>query len=206
MPHGVDYRLFASTLDQQTPRAADIDHVSSPVFMFIGHISYDWLDAELVKFVATSRPDWNIVLVGRYSMDIDEFDGYGNILLAGEKPFERLPEYCKVADVGIIPFVDSELTRNCNPLKLPEYIAAGLPVVSTDIPEVARSYAEFSYIGRDYDSFLQACERALRENDAATNLKRSAEMEQSSWDNRVETIFRLLGKTLEEGGVSPCRN
>jgi len=192
MPHGVSYELFASALDTSTAIADDMKSIPRPILLFFGHISYDWVDQELIKYLAEQRPDWSLVLVGRYSMRAGEFSNFNNIYLLGEKAFEDLPGYCKGADLGIIPFVYSTLTNNCNPLKLPEYVAAGLPVVSTDIPEVRRAYADKTYIGENSNSFLLACERALADNDDDRNRMRAKAMAEHSWDQRVNSIYRIV--------------
>lgn len=192
MPHGVSYELFSSTLNEATKVASDIEPIKGPIFLFFGHISYDWVDKDLVKFLAEQRPDWSWVYVGRNSMDKNEFDGFDNIYLLGEKEFDQLPSYCKGADIATIPFVYSKLTNNCNPLKLPEYFAAGLPVVSTNIPEVGRAFGEETYIGKDNQDFLLACDKALNENDIERNIERSKEMAVHSWEQRVANIFKII--------------
>ncbi len=124
-----------------------------------------------------------------------EFAGFDNIYLLGEKDFEQLPSYCKAADIATIPFVYSKLTNNCNPLKLPEYFAAGLPVVSTNIPEVKRAFGDECYIGHDNESFLAACDKALADNDIEHNLKRAKEMEKHSWEERINNVYRIIQET-----------
>jgi len=192
LPHGVNYELFSSSLNEETNIAEDYQEISKPIFIFFGHMSYDWVDAKLVKYLASQRPGWSWVYIGRYSMKEAEFAEYNNIYLLGEKEFEQLPEYCKFADIGIIPFVYSDLTKNCNPLKLPEYIAAGLPVVSTDIPEVGLVYGEITYVGKDNIGFLKACDDALNNNDDVVNRSRSLDMKQHSWDQRVLEIYKII--------------
>lgn len=195
MPHGVNYELFSQTIKDSTPVASEMKAIKGPIFLFFGHISYDWVDKDLVKYLAEKKPDWSWVYVGRYSMDENEFDQYDNIYLLGEKEFETLPSYCKGADIATIPFVYSELTNNCNPLKLPEYFSAGLPVVSTNIPEVRRAYGDEVYIGNDNESFLKACEQALNENDNQKNLSRSHEMAAHSWEQRIQNIYQIIEKS-----------
>ena len=191
MPHGVHYDLFASTLSDVVQVAPEIVRLRNPVVLFFGHISYDWIDTDLAKYIASEKPDWSFAYVGRYSMAKDEFKGYPNIYLLGEQAFERLPSFCKGADMAIIPFVYSDLTKNCNPLKLREYIAAGLSVVSTDIPEV-RSFGDMVYVGRNKEEFLQALERAFEERNPERNRLLSLAMNKESWDQRVKEIFDII--------------
>jgi len=194
LPHGVNFELFATALDENLPIAPDIKRIDPPIILFFGHVSYDWVDHDLVKALARSRTDWSFVMLGRYSMAPEEFSDTPNVHLLGERPFEALPSYCRGADLGIIPFVDSELTRNCNPLKLFEYLAAGLQVVSSDIPEV-RQYADSVYIARGAKEFQRAIEQALGREYAAAARALSESMADESWDNRVERIYQLLTET-----------
>lgn len=191
MPHGVNYELFASTLTERVSVAPELQKLPRPVILFFGHISYDWVDRELVRYLAQQRPRWSFVYVGRYSMREDEFAGLPNIHILGERQFEDLPQYCKGADVGTIPFVYSPLTDNCNPLKLPEYLSAGLPVVSTDIPEVRR-FGDLVRIGKTNEEFLAALDQAVAEVSPELKTRLSATMRQHSWDQRVEDIFRIV--------------
>jgi hypothetical protein len=72
----------------------------------------------------------------------------------------RLPGYCRRFDIAILPFAVNELTLNANPLKLREYLAAGLPVVSTAIPEVER-FGRLVRLGRSADDFLAHLDQLL---------------------------------------------
>lgn len=191
LPHGVNYHLFATTVFDKTLKVApDAVALRKPVLGFYGHISYDWVDVELLKYLATERSGWTILLLGRYSVKEDEFAAHPNIVYLGEKPFEDLPSYCKAMDVALIPFVKSQLTNNCNPLKLYEYLAAGLPVVSTDIPEVC-SFDGDVRIAKNATEFLFACEYALKDGDVLRQ-QRSKKMAHSSWDDRIINIYHIL--------------
>jgi len=192
IPHGVNYELFSRAVyDKSLVIPLDISMISAPIIGFYGHISYDWVDSSLLKYVALSRPEWTIVLIGRYSMAADEFAGFDNIKILGERNYDELPAYSKAFSVAIIPFVYSSLTDNCNPLKLYEYLSAGLPVVSTDIPEV-RQYNNLIHVAKSHDEFLCFCDEALCESDNSMRSMRSTTMAHSSWDDRVSNIYQIL--------------
>lgn len=192
VPHGVNWKLFSSALDEACAmQEPAMEHMDGPILLFFGHISHDWVDTDLVHFIAASRPDWNVVLVGRNAIDESEFSRNPNIHLLGERDYEDLPSLCRYADIGIIPFVDSELTAACNPLKLFEYLAAGLPVVSTDIPEV-RHYADTISIANSCESFLAACETALDIDRASYSPSASALVRSHDWDDRIEHIYSVI--------------
>ncbi|NOZ12270.1 MAG: glycosyltransferase family 1 protein [Acidobacteria bacterium] len=190
--HGVDYALFSrAVFDTSLETAPEAAGLNAPVLGFWGHISYEWVDAGLLKYLAEKQPSWTILLIGRNSMLPDEFSNYGNIVLAGEKDFEALPSFCKKIDVALIPFVRSTLTDNCNPLKLYEYLAAGLPVVSTDIPEV-RFHGKHVLIAEGREEFLKRCEEALDLNCEERKREVSLSMKENTWDHKVELIYRII--------------
>jgi len=125
-------------------------------------------------------------------LDPGEFSRHNNIFILGERDFEDLPSYCAHCDIGIIPFVDSDLVRNCNPLKLYEYLSAGLPVVSTAIPEVQYLENDCIRVSTSETEFVAECEHLL----STFSTKRSAELSNSmsgaSWESRVANITQIL--------------
>lgn len=192
--HGVNYALFSRVVfDPNLQSAPELADIPRPTLGFWGHISYDWVDAGLLKYLAEKRPEWTFLLIGKNSMEADEFENYKNIRLVGEKNFEDLPSYCKAIDVGLIPFVKSSLTDNCNPLKLYEYLAAGLPVVSTDIPEV-RFWKDSVLIAKERENFLESCEMAMKLNSKEWKEKTSLSMKSNTWDQKVKDIYQIIQK------------
>lgn len=189
-PHGVDHALFASALDEATVVPADIAAISGPRIGFYGTIR-DWVDLELVAHVAKARPAWSIVLLGQVLCDASAVAGLPNVHLLGQKRHDELPAYCKAFDIGIIPYrIDDRMTF-VNPLKLREYLSAGLPVVSTPVPEVAR-YREWCRIAATPPEFVEAIEAALAECKPATRAARSAAMKNETWSARVADVMRTV--------------
>lgn len=191
-PHGVEYDLFKKAVVDYFPVPDDIRHIASPKLLFFGHLSYDWVNSDLLKDIAKLRPEWNLILIGRNSMDSEEFSGYENILVLGERDFEDLPSYCAHCDIGLIPFVDSELVRNCNPLKLYEYLSAGLPVVSTEIPEVLAVQNESIRVARSGAKFVEECELLLNTMSKERSVSTSDSMREASWENRIARITEII--------------
>lgn len=194
IPHGVNYKLFSRAVYEETLAIpSDVALICTPILGFYGHISYDWVDCTLLKYIAAVKPEWTILLIGKYSMKPDEFIKYNNIKILGERDYEELPAYSKAFTVGIIPFIKSDLTDNCNPLKLYEYLSAGLPVVSTDIPEV-QQYENLVHIASSKEEFLSLCETALNASTKILKEMRSIAMAHSSWDDRVNQIYQIISK------------
>jgi len=184
--HGVDFNHFRKALDPATQVPQEIANLPRPIIGFFGLIA-DWVDTDLMAKVALRYPQGSLVVLGKATTDVSVLN-LPNVHLLGRKPYEDLPAYCKGFDVALMPFRINELTLNANPLKVREYLAAGLPVVSTNIPEVAA--LDVCRIGRDENEFLQQVEQALARpgpHEEISNLVRG-----ESWDARLEEIERHL--------------
>ena len=189
-PHGVDHALFARALDPATAVPADLAALPRPRIGFYGTLR-DWVDFELIAHAARARPAWSFVLIGQVLCDVSAIAGLPNVHLLGQKRHDELPAYCKGLDVGTIPYrIDTRMTY-VNPLKLREYLSAGLPVVSTPVPEVAR-YAALTHIAHDRDEWLAALDRAVAEGDPAARAARSAAMKDETWTARVASVARTV--------------
>ncbi len=189
-PHGVDHELFAQALDEATVVPADIASISGPRIGFYGTIR-DWVDLELVAHVAKARPAWSIVLLGQVLCDASAVAGLPNVHLLGQKRHDELPAYCKAFDVGIIPYRIDDRMAFVNPLKLREYLSAGVPVVSTPVPEVAR-YREHCRIAPTRGEFVAAIDAALKDGSTTARRVRSESMKTETWSARVADVMRTV--------------
>lgn len=181
--HGVDFDHFCRALDPETIVPEEIAKLPRPVIGFFGLIA-DWVDLELMAHVARQFPHGSLVLLGKATTDTAVLEQVPNVHLLGRKPYEALPAYCKGFDVALMPFRINELTLNANPLKVREYLAAGLPVVSSAIPEV--EVLGLCRIGRDRESFVREVEAAL--TDPGPTVARSEAISHESWEARVDEI------------------
>jgi glycosyltransferase involved in cell wall biosynthesis len=188
--HGVDHRHFATSLDPATPPAEELAGIRGPTLGFFGLI-HDWIDLGLIEAVARARPDWTIVLIGRASVDVSALGRLPNVKLLGRRPYAALPRFCRALSVGLIPFAINELTRNVNPIKLREYLSAGLPVVSTALPEV-QAYDRFCRIARTPEEFVAACDEAIRTDSPELRQARSRAMAAETWEAKVDAIGRIV--------------
>jgi len=193
--HGVDVEHFG-----QATRLGrgDVPHelarLRGPVLGYFGQIS-EYVDLELIAEAARRRRDWNFVLIGPLRCAAGAVDGISNVHLLGGRPYASLPAYCAAFDVGLIPFRMNELTHAVNPIKLREYLAAGLPVVSAPMPEVRR-YVPAVRTARTVDEFIPACEAALRAAREIPGRRRQALVRGESWDARVEQLSKIVLSSL----------
>jgi glycosyltransferase involved in cell wall biosynthesis len=198
-PHGVDHALFSKALDDVTTVPPDLDVLPKPRIGFYGTLR-DWVDFDLIAHVARVRPDWHLILIGQQLDDVSSVRGFPNIHLLGQRPHGELPAYCKGFDVGMIPYRIDERMTFVNPLKLREYLSAGLPVVSTPVPEVAR-FPGLARVASTPEGFVAAIEQALRETSPEARAKRSQAMQAETWAARVASVSR----TIDDMGPNPSR-
>jgi len=191
--HGVDYEFFRKATSADTPVADELRALPKPILGFTGLLA-DWVDLPLLAELAKRRPEWSIVLIGRSDVDLKIFDGLSNVHLLGHRPYNQLPEFLRGFDVALLPFVNNELTVNANPLKLREYLAAGLPVIASPIPEVVR-YASQVALASTAEEYEKAIDALLKKDDLGPSLARSAKMASESWDAKVIEIEGILRKT-----------
>lgn len=192
--HGTDWQHFRTALDPELAITPDIADLPRPIIGFHGLLA-DWVDYELIKKVAEHFSDGSVVLIGQTSVDAKQkikiLNGVPNIHMLGRKPYDELPAYCKAFDVALNPFEINELTLAANPLKVREYLAAGLPVISTDIPEVR--VLDDCLIGNDHDDFIQKVEQALINPKPRSEV--SEKIAHEGWESKVDELREIMSKT-----------
>lgn len=180
----------------QAPAAPELASIQGPVIGYYGAIS-DWFDAKLVEWMAERRPEWTFALIGHtFGCDTAGLEKLPNVLLLGEKRYHELPMYLHRFDAAIIPFLQNELTKATNPVKLYEYLAAGKPVVSTALPELETVAAGLTVIARTPEAFEQAVERSLRQNNPQLMEARKNFASSHTWETRYEELHRTILKRL----------
>lgn len=191
--HGVDFDHFRRALDPGTVVPEEIASLPRPVIGFFGLIA-DWVDVELMAEVAKKYSSGSLVVLGKATTDVSVLKALPNVHLLGRKPYEQLPAYCKGFDVALNPFRINELTLNANPLKVREYLAAGLQVVATNIPEVA--VLGTCRVADTSEQFLHEIEEALKAPGPRIDV--SERVRSEGWDARLREIERHLEAALAD--------
>jgi glycosyltransferase involved in cell wall biosynthesis len=187
--HGVEYAHFAQALDDKTPIPADVAALPRPILGFYGLFA-EWVDVDALRQIATAYPNASLVIVGEINNADVRPLALPNVHFLGRRPYDALPGYCKAFDVALLPFVDNELTRNANPLKLREYLAAGLPVVATDLPETRALASHGVHLAKTSADFPPLVGKALER--CGPSRARSESMARESWDDKVAEIEERL--------------
>lgn len=189
----------------------DLDRIPRPRIGYVGNVASYKVDVSLLARVAAARRSWSIVLIGGCgggdaATDIAALRQQPNVHLLGLRAYDEIPAYVQGLDVGLIPFRRSRVTDASLPLKTFEYLAAGLPVVST--PLAALRHEPLDDVIR-YASgptaFVDAIEQALATNGEGQQAALRREVAaRYSWSVRFPAICEVVSRKLEEGRHRAC--
>ena len=199
-PNVADTELFAAALEPG-PVDPALDALPRPRLVFTGAISAVKLDIPLLLALAREHREWTVALVGPVGLgdprtDVGELAAEPNVHLLGGRAYDQLPAVLRGADAGLIPYVRSALTDSVFPMKVYEYLAAGLPVVSTPLPAL-EDVGEIA-LAHDAAGFGAALERELAADDPERRAARSRAAAGHSWDRRLQEIAAAIER-LEQG-------
>ncbi len=199
VPNAADVDHFRRAFSEDLGEPADLAPIGHPRLGIVG-VHNARLDLEALEALSAADPGWQIVLIGPLvAGELTEKDltRIPRIHLLGAKAAAELPPYLRHLDVALIPYRMNELTRNIFPLKLFEYLAAGLPVVTSALPELERFRGTILMAGSsaEYPALVR---RALAEDSPEARRERVALAAANSWDHRVEDISSLVERTLDE--------
>jgi len=191
LPNGVEVERFQTAVDGHPL----LQSISRPIAGFAGNLG-SWVNQELLAETAKRCSGVNFVLAGPTQVDVSMLEDVPNIHLIGPIPFASLPSLFRGFDVGIIPYRITEFTTYTFPSKLMEYLASGLPVVSTSLPELM-SYANVATFADTPERFALALQLAL---DSTIDLdavgKRIQVAQQHSWESLVNYAESEIDRCL----------
>jgi glycosyltransferase involved in cell wall biosynthesis len=189
---GCDVSLFDFEL-KQINEAEELTHIKRPIIGYVGYLASIRLDIDLLEFLAQSRPDWSIVLVGPEDSAFThcKLHGYANIHFLGAQDVNRLPQYIKAFDVCINPQLLNETTKGNYPRKVDEYLAMGKPIIATKT-KAMEMFKDYVYLGATKEEYISLTERALAENSDDLIKKRMIFAKSHTWENNVSAIYNAL--------------
>lgn len=194
IPCGVDFERFST----EAVEPSDIAALPRPLIGYFGSIS-ERIDTELIRRIAAEFPKASVVMVGPVHLGAETVPRAPNIHYTGLKAHRDLPGYAQRFAVGLIPFRITPATLKLNPVKTLEYLAAGVPVISTEIPDVVRFFGDVVRVARSHDEFVAHVRDALAGTDAG-RLEAGVRMaREASWQAMADRMEAALWSGTKDG-------
>lgn len=199
LPNATSYKNF-NRVTQNIEIAPQISQIREPRIGYVGKITPWRIDFELIRYVAKSKPDWSIIMIGPIHPEakdlVNDLRKSENIFILGSKNYYSLPEYMKGFDCCIIPHLIDPLTESMDPIKLYDYMATGKPVVATALTE-AKKFKDIIKIGNSYDEFLSFLDDSIKQKPSEETIGRQLETAQeNSWEERTGQLIRILEENI----------
>jgi glycosyltransferase involved in cell wall biosynthesis len=195
-PSSIDTSHFGRGRSPERKEPEDQASLPHPRLGFFGVID-ERFDVDLLREVAAAKPDWQFIMIGPVvKIDPADLPKADNIHWLGSRDYKALPDYIGGWDIGFMPFALNESTRFISPTKTPEFLAAGVPVVSTPIHDVIRSYGDEKYveIAKDAASVVKSAEELMAMQRGPWLERVDQKLAESSWDQTFEGIYELVVK------------
>ncbi|MPY96151.1 MAG: glycosyltransferase [Acidimicrobiia bacterium] len=190
LPNGADMEHFARPATARLP-----DLGTGPVLGYLGAVSWR-LDVRLIDELTATRPDWQVVLVGKVTVDLPD---RANLHAVGPVPWSELPAWTHRFDVGLVPYqVDDTFNRSSFPLKVFDYLASGRPVVSTPLPGL-EGLDPCVRLASGVKDYIVAIEEAMTGSPTPDACRELAAA--NSWDSRAGALEELLDERLRRAAA-----
>jgi len=199
MPNVGDYERFKNAKSFRSKLPDDIKDIPEPRIGFTGAVDEYKFDRKLFRKIAEDYPKYSFVIIGPFALKDREankedlgFSGLDNVYFLETKPYEEIVKYVGGFDVAIIPYQINDYTvGGCFPVKFHEELAAGLPVVVTDLPAYT-PFDSYCYISKSYNEFSQNIRRALEEDSPERIKERQKIAKENTWDGKVSKMLKLI--------------
>ena len=172
-----------------------ITRIPRPRLGYFGAIEPWLVDQQLIVRAARERPDWQWIFIGNKSRGVD-IEALPNTHFLPPVPYQELPHYAAGFDVCVLPWDTAHsFTSYGSAIKVREYLATGLPVVISPLPEY-ESMGDVLRIARSHDDWFRLVEEALNEKDPALARARQSAVSSGTWDARAEWVSDLIENAL----------
>ncbi len=198
-PNVGDFKRFKNTASYKYKAPKELLEIPRPRIGMIGALDEYKFDAELIRKCALDNPDYSFILIGPIALKDKNasladlgLDKIQNIYYLGSVPYEEKKYYMAGFDVDLIPYQLNDYTvGGCFPVKFHDSLAAGLPVVVTNLPAYA-PFEDVCYISKNYDEFSKNITRAIEEDNKIKFKQRQRVAQENDWDQKVEKMLGYI--------------
>jgi glycosyltransferase involved in cell wall biosynthesis len=197
LEQAVDFEHWSQVGAGKLEMADAVARIPRPRLGYFGAIEPWLIDQNLIKRAARERPTWQWIFIGNKSRGV-EIEALPNTHFLAPVPYQELPRYAAGFDVCVLPWDTAHsFTSYGSAIKVREYLATGLPVVISPLPEY-ESMGNVLSIARSHDDWFRLVEEALNEKDPAAARARQSAVSNGTWDARAEWVSGLIESTLEQ--------
>ncbi len=197
-------------VDFKQKKIEEIEKIKKPIVGFVGSITNN-IDQELILNACNENKNINFVFIGsitEFGQNIDKLKNFKNCFFLGKKKHEEIFEFIKNFDVGIIPYKVNQFTNAVYPAKLNEYLATGIPVLSTNIHEISKynqDHDNVIYVSKDQNDFSNKIKFIVENLHKIDRKKIFTAAKKNSWKIRFEKINEALN-TIEKETMKEKKN
>ena len=192
LPNGADFSLFGENLGVPKAIPEDLKAIPEPRAIYIGNIDFR-IDIELIEQLLIEKPKINLVFIGPInSKDISMLEKYENLYMLGSRRIEMLPSYLKFCQCAIIPFIRNGFTKSIYPLKINEYLANGMPTVTTAFSDSMIEFENIISVCNSSKDFINAVEKGVIEDSESLKIERIKYASNNSWESRAKQFWEII--------------
>ena len=187
---GCDLTLFKQS---EIGEPTDLSTIKSPKIGYVGYLTQNRLNINLLIAIAKNKPEWQIILVGPEDegFKISELHQLNNVHFLGGKNGDELPAYIQYFDVCINPQAINDLTIGNYPRKIDEYLAMGKPTVATKTATM-EIFKDFVYLGETVSDYIRLIDMAITEDSESKQQDRIDFAKKHTWENNVNQINKAI--------------
>ncbi|GAA5034732.1 glycosyl transferase [Marivirga lumbricoides] len=192
LPNAADLEIFDSEKNYDKPQ--ELRNIEAQIITYIGHLDTR-TNIEILKTILSEHDNKILMIVGPVSLPkstLEELSCFNNILFVKPQPLQEIPAFLKYSCCTIIPFKCNELTKGIYPLKINEYLAMGLPVVSTSFSEDIKHFSEIISLANSPQDFSKMIDSEII-NDSSSKIKeRILFAKNNTWPHRVKQFWDIV--------------
>ena len=193
--NGANIDHFSQTQKSHIKIAEELKQISNPIVGYIGTI-FEWINQDWIYYAAEENSNYSFIFIGPITTNISKLKNRKNIYFLGPRPYEDLPKYLKAFSIAIIPFTIDGVTLKASPIKFYEYLASGVPIVSTALPDL-EPFKEISSLVTTKDEFNEQIIALINNDNNELKSKRMQIAKSYSWEARFNQMNEHIDQILE---------
>ena len=194
IPNGANIEHFFQTQDDKIRIANDIVSLRKPIVGYIGSV-FRWLNLEWIEYAAKNNQDCTFVFIGPITIDISKIKREKNIIFLGPRNYNDLPSYLKGFDIATIPFTIDGVTLKASPIKFYEYLASGVPIISTDLPDL-KDFRHLVSLVQTKEEFSNSISYEIENNSQEKIKDRMNIAKNFSWQARFDALNEAINRDI----------